>query len=618
MKRDDLPPDERRSHAGDTAPPEDRSPSKAPNAENEGTGLDLSILPPEIDPAILVDEFVSSCREHLQQAEAALLALESNPESDEAVNTVFRAFHTIKGSSAFLGLGLVSELAHRAENLLSRIREKEIACTGVHAELALRCVDALRSMIDRIPAALHGARIEKPDDYNALIMSLSISGVGDEEAAAEAPPPTADPSFSSRPPQGSPAAIEASVRVRTDRLDQLIDAVGELVIAHSMVAQDRCAIPNGDQEFVRKLTELGRIVRDLQRISMSMRMVPLRPTFLKAARQVRDLAKRSRRLVTFVSDGAETEIDRHMVDAISDPLIHMIRNAVDHGIEPPELRAKAGKPRAGRLELSAFHSGGHVVIRLADDGAGLDRRRLAERARARGLIEAERELSDSELLDLIFEPGFSTSEEVTDLSGRGVGMDVVRRVVRQLQGTIETESEKGIGTTFTLHLPLTMAVTDGMLVGVGHERFILPTTSIQTTFRPDPSSIATYAGQGEMVTVLGEVLPIVRLHHLFGLSGAVEDPTRAILVVIDGGRRRRVLMVDELLGQQQVVAKPVPGGFGRRGGIVGGAILGDGRVGLILDPAQILKRARENPVEKDAGRTERLVDAGRSTVRQGG
>jgi two-component system chemotaxis sensor kinase CheA len=292
-----------------------------------------------------------------------------------------------------------------------------------------------------------------------------------------------------------------------------------------------------------------------------------------------------------------------MVDILSDPLVHLVRNAIDHGIEPPDVREQAGKPATGTLRLSAQHAGDSIVVKLQDDGRGLDREKIIRHAINRGLIDAarlERPLTDGEAYSLIFTPGFSTADQVSDVSGRGVGLDVVKRNVEALRGRIEMESEFGAGTTFTLRLPLTLAVTDGMVVAVGAERYLLPTASILTSFRPTREALLSVAGTGELVSLRGEVLPLVRLHRLFGIEGAVEDPANGLLLVASdqglagSGEGRYALLVDDLIGQQQVVAKPLGAYLHGVEGISGAAILGDGRVGLIVEPLELPTLARKH------------------------
>jgi two-component system chemotaxis sensor kinase CheA len=621
------------SVATQPAPAAAQGPAPTPQETPQSTAL-----PADADPTLLA-EFVAECRDLIENAEAALLTLETNPEDTEAVNTVFRAFHTVKGASGFLGIQLITGLAHRAENLLSRIREKEIQCAGGYADLALRSIDQLNLLIEGVNRALGGALLERPAGYDELMEILvnpEAAGISDdpgqgpmleprvgdllvganiadrEEVEAAAAQQGARPIGEALVQRGVASLSEvgqalrtqrkltgkaergadASVRVSTGRLDRLIDMVGELVIAQSMVAQDGLVVGGQNPDLMRKVTHADKIVRELQDLTMSMRMVPLKPTFQKMTRLVRDLAHKGGKQIEFVTSGEDTEIDRNMVDVLNDPLVHMIRNAVDHGIEPPEARQREGKAAPGCVRLSAFHAGGNVVVELQDDGRGLDREKIARKAVERGLIESGKGLTDAEVYNLIFEAGFSTADQVTEISGRGVGMDVVRRAIQSLRGRVEISSHLGRGTTFTVRLPLTLAITDGMLLRVGAQRFILPTTSIHMSFRPEPGAVSTVVGRGEMVMLRGSLVPVIRLHRLFQTPGALEDLNRALLVVIEDGERRAALVVDELLGQQQVVAKSLGDGIGKVPGVSGGAILGDGRVGLILDPAGLGALAR--------------------------
>jgi len=604
-----------RADAPDAAPAA-KTPDTAPDAvppDAAGTEHAESDLPTEIilgtdaDPEF-IGEFLTESNEYIEDSEGALLTLESDPQDMEAVNRVFRAFHTIKGTSAFLGLDAVSELAHKAETVLSRVRDGEIQFTHQYADLALRSVDMLKDLLVRLQDRAPGDRIPLPADFANLLFDLvhPESAAADPAAArrdaaqAAAPSrsaagalaePAAEPAGESKAAAGA-ARIESSVRVRTDRLDRLIDMVGELVIAHSIVAQDEVVDESRHHDLAKKVAHTGKIVRDLQDLSMSMRMVPLKGTFQKMARLVRDLAVKGGKEVQFQRIGEDTEIDRNMVDLINDPLVHMIRNAVDHGIEPPGEREAADKPRQGRVVLTAYHAGGNVIVELADDGRGLDRRRIIEKAVDRGLIESDKNMSDSDVFNLIFEAGFSTAAKVTDVSGRGVGMDVVRRNIESLHGRVDISSRPGRGTTFSVRLPLTMAITDGMLVRVGDQRYIVPSLNIQMNLRPERENIATALKQGEMLKLRGDLLPLYRLHRIFGVHGAIEDPCDGAILVMDDGDARFGVLVDELLGKLQVVAKPLGDLLGRVPGISGGAILGDGRVGLILDPAGLSNLAR--------------------------
>lgn len=544
---------------------------------------------PRADAALLAD-FVAESRDLIEKAESALLDLEVEPDDVEAINVVFRAFHTVKGTGAFVGLAHLSELAHHAESLFSRMRDREIRCCGSYATLALQAVDMVKSLIGAVAAA--GSEEPLADGFHELLERLQQAADGPVIQTDSEPGPVEEPlKPADAQPRGAQAA-ESSVRVRTDRLDRLVEAVSELVIGHSMLAQDPTVLTDGQHELLRKVTQNGKILRELQDISMAMRMVPLKGTFQKMARLVRDLAHRTGKSVRLVTCGEETEIDRNMVDVLSEPLVHMIRNAIDHGIELPAGRTASGKPAAGTITLSASHSGGHVVVELRDDGRGLDRDRILQKALARGLVESERGLADVDIYGLIFEPGFSTVDRVTDVSGRGVGMDVVRQAIESLRGRIDIGSTKGDGCVFTLRLPLTLAITDGMLVSVGGERYILPTSSIVLSFRPERAALSTVTGRGEMVMLRGELMPLYRLHQILDVRGAVRDPIEGLLIVLTSGARRYSLLVDQLLGQQQVVAKSIGDLSRNLSAISGAAILGDGRVGLILDPDGVAQAAR--------------------------
>jgi two-component system chemotaxis sensor kinase CheA len=360
------------------------------------------------------------------------------------------------------------------------------------------------------------------------------------------------------------------------------------------------AAGGGDASLARSLMQLRGITSDLQRTAMAMRMVPIRGAFQKMGRLVRDAAVALGKDIRLVVDGAETELDRTVIEEIGDPLVHMIRNAADHAIEAPAERLAAGKPAAGTITLSACHQGGFVVVQVSDDGRGLDPAKIRAKAVQRGLIASDATLDVRDVLELIFSPGFSTAEQVSDLSGRGVGLDVVRRNVERVRGKVEVESVKGKGTTFTLSMPLTLAIIEGLVVAVAGQRFIIPAIAVRESFRPKPGAIATVHGQGELVEVRGQQLPLVRLGRHLGITEAIDDPTRAIVVVLEAGSDRRCMLVDELVGKKEVVIKPLGESFTGRTPFAGAAILGDGRVGLILDTISIVRLGKRSPTETAA------------------
>ena len=397
------------------------------------------------------------------------------------------------------------------------------------------------------------------------------------------------PADEARPAARAAAAAATVVRVDTQKLDGLIDLVGELVIAQSMVVQNPALATLVDQPLARLLSQLRGITTDLQRTAMSLRMVPVRGTFQKMGRLVRDLALQQGKEIQLELEGEETELDRGLVEDLADPLVHMIRNSADHGIETPDARAAAGKPRAGTIRLRAFHQGGFVVIEVSDDGRGLDPARIHAKAIERGLVSPEEKLEPRGIYDLIFAPGFSTAEKVTDLSGRGVGMDVVRRNIERLRGKIEIDSTLGRGTRFTISLPLTLAIIEGVIVGIGGERYVIPTLSVRESFRPRPGQVSTVQGRGEMVSVRGRLTPLLRLGDHLGVDPRARDATEGIIVVVESGSDARCLFVDELLGKQEVVIKNLGDLFVSQRDFAGAAILGDGRVGLILDVNTLVK-----------------------------
>jgi two-component system, chemotaxis family, sensor kinase CheA len=583
--------------------------------EDSGNGVTAEWSLPADMGAELLPDFAAESGEYLDQAEQALLRLESDPADAEALNVVLRAFHTIKSTAAFLGLRPIADLAHRTEALLCDVRDDGASFASAQADLTLQCADMLRTLIRATCTAAAGASPRTPPEYGALLLRLnewrSLAAPADAAADHTAPPlepvtaqhavlphsPAAAVDQHAVPPLSpaaaeqhatlplSPAAAEpeGSIRLRTARLDQLIDIIGELVVAQSMIAQDPRIEHAGQDGLGSKVAHAGKLVRELQELGMALRMVPLQPLFHRLQRVVRQLAQDSGKSVELLVTGADTELDRTIVDRIADPLVHMVRNAIDHGIEPAAERIAAGKKAAGTLRLSAHHAGGLAVIELHDDGRGLDCARIRARAEARGLVDAQAELSDAALAQLIFAPGLSTADEVSAVSGRGVGMDVVRRHVESLRGRVEVSSVAGAGTTFTLRLPLTLALTDGLLVRVGAEHYILPTTHTHTSFRPAPDAVVTTPTGGELVVLHGDVLPIIRLHALFDIAGAASVPAEALLVVVTDGHQRCALLVDELIRQQQFVARSMSAALGTVPGVAGAAILGDGRACLILD-----------------------------------
>ncbi len=564
-----------------------------------GATAKLTAMPTSIeaDPELVID-FVAEGLEYLDQAEEALLNLESDPRDQESINVTFRAFHTIKGVSAFLELSQISGMAHEAETLLAQVREGSVPFTECAADLLLTAADVLRGLLEGVRNLVHGGEAERPVRLEAVVDALTDPELANKVARNESFGLKADIPAAAVESDDEPvrkdvtgaSSQDDSVRIRTERLDRLVDLVGELVVSYSMISQDPDLLGTGGG-LQKKVGHSNKILRELQDLSTSLRMVPLKPAFHKISRVVRDVSRKSGKAVDLVATGDETELDRSMVGVIVDPLVHMVRNSIDHGIESREERLAAGKPERGSVRLTARQAGGSVVVEIEDDGRGLDREKILAKALDRGLVDPEKTLTDSEVFELVFHPGFSTADQVTDISGRGVGMDVVKRAVDSLRGRIEIQSTPGEGTRFSIHLPLTLAITDGMLVRIGGELCIVPTVKIQLSLRPTSRDLWSVSQRGEMVMLHGQLIPIARLDRVFGFQGGIQDPEEALLVVVGEGSRKTALMVDELLGQQQFVVKPLTGPVAGTPGVAGGAILGDGSVGLILDPEEVIDLA---------------------------
>ncbi len=550
--------------------------------DNDRSSQNIAI---DIDPELL-QEFIAEALDHVATAESSLLNIETKGDDPELINATLRAFHTVKGASAFLGLKKINKLAHSGENLLAKARNGEIKIIGEYADLALQSCDVLKKMIQSLDD--QATKLDFADDLDRLLANLSnLESLNKSEPkSAKTQAPESD--ITQEKQNQTKASTESTVRVSTKRLDDLIDMVGELVIAQSMVAQDPSVVADKSSNLTKNIAHAGKIVRELQDITMALRLVPLKATFAKMTRVARDLARKSGKTIKFVTSGEETEIDRNMVQVLNDPLVHMIRNAVDHGIECDKQRSQKGKEPAAEIRLHAYHSAGNVIIELSDNGRGLDKQKILAKAIELGLTQPGRELTESDIFSLIFQPGFSTAEKVTDISGRGVGLDVANQNITALHGRIEVQSESNTQTTFTIRLPLTMAITDAMLVRVGQERYLLPTINIDRTFWPQPGSISTVAGRGEMVMYRDKLIPILRLHKILDLNGATEDPHKALLVVVKGRRLNCALLVDELLGHQQAVIKSLGKALTNVTVAAGGAILGDGQVGIILDTDSLI------------------------------
>ncbi len=606
----------------ETAPPEpqttaqtDPEPVRPPAPHPEPAEVE------EIRDESLLKDFIIEGLEYINEIEINILNLEQNPEDKEVVNAIFRPFHSVKGVAGFLNLDMIRDLAHSLENLLDKVRNGELEVTSSIIDIILDGADILKALIENLKQDSSGECSEfeeqvrdmherakkalegpEPEKIKKLGDILVEDRVITEKALKETLEKAVDPprkigealiSEGKATPkqvsqalrkQSTQAADAASIRVDTGKLDDLIDMVGELVITQSMIKQDRIIQQYADKKLARNLAQLASITSELQRTSTSMRMIPIKQTFQRMSRLVRDLSKACGKSVNVVLTGEDTEIDRNMVEEIYNPLVHLVRNAIDHGIETPQERAGAGKPEIGLLTLKAYHRGGTIVIEIGDDGKGLDKDKIAAKAMSTGSIDSLSGLTDQDIYKLIFLPGLSTAARITDVSGRGVGMDVVKQAIEKLRGKIEIQSTPGKGTTFTASFPLTLAIIDGMIVRVGEERYIVPTSAVRQLLRPEQERYSSVVNKGEMINVRGKLMPLVRLHSLFSIEPQYRQPWEALVMVMDSDGKSKCVMVDEILGKEEVVVKGLSEGVRSCRGVSGGAILGDGNIGLILDP----------------------------------
>lgn len=585
------------------------------SAETAGTQAAAAFSEEDIP---LLHDFTAESNEHIETSEKALLDLEQDPGNEEVLNQIFRSFHTIKGMAGFLNLNAIQTLAHAAENLLDKARKHELLLTGDNSDAVFAAIDMLKTMlVDLEQAIAKGTGLNEPAALEKLIQRLRAcaeqDAVNATAAVTETVADAAEESVQASDPQtdrkldsmlgGSSskqaAAADEKIKVSTQRLDDLINMTGELAIAQLMIAEEVKQKANSDSHLFRKVALQNKIVRELQELSMSMRMVPIQGAFQRMSRLVRDLSRKGGKTVQFVTSGDETELDRNIVDKITDPLVHMMRNSVDHGLESTEERVSTGKNPQGRISLSAYHQAGSIVIEIADDGRGLNRDKILKKAVEKGLVGEGQEMNDEDVYKLIFLPGFSTAEKISDISGRGVGMDVVRKNISNLGGKIDIQSVPGQGTTFIVRLPLTLAIIDGQIVTVGSQRYIIPINAIVSSVRPQADQISSIQNRSQVVVLRNELMPLLRLHDLFGVGDAQQDPTQGLLVIVEEGEHKCCLLVDDLLGQQQVVIKSLTG-LGKVKGISGGAIMGDGHVSLILDIPGLIEMSQSKAATEPA------------------
>ncbi|HEY0126874.1 MAG TPA: chemotaxis protein CheA [Blastococcus sp.] len=599
----------------------------------------------------IVEEFLVESHENLDQLDTDLVALEQDPNSRERLSSIFRTIHTIKGTSGFLAFNRLEEVTHIGENMLSRLRDGELDLTPTRTSVLLQMVDTVRSLLASIEASGGEGAVEvggvvaaitaAMDDAPAAAAPLipapreaavdapaeAVGTVAAKAPAAETTAPTAAPA-AVLPPAAAPApaasgtqdeapvdvlaeqvdaevpaaggdgqarraVADSTIRVDVDLLDELMLLVGELVLTRNQIVQN--VARQTDTDLIRASQRLNLIASELQEGVMKTRMQPIDHIWSKLPRVVRDLGLQLRKSIRLEMEGRETELDKTLLEAVKDPLTHLVRNSVDHGIESPEDRRKAGKPAEGVLTLRARHESGQVVVEVADDGAGIDPVTLGAKAVQRGLVtpDALSRMSPADILQLIFLPGFSTAAAVTNVSGRGVGMDVVKTNIESIGGTIEVESDAGVGTVCRLRIPLTLAIVPALTVECAGDRYAIPQISLQELVSLDAEKAANAVeevGGAQVYRLRGELLPLVRLTDVLGLTSERHDGHVVIAVLRSEGRRFG-LVVDRVINTEEIVVKAVGGQMKAIGLYSGATVLGDGTVALILDVQALARRA---------------------------
>jgi len=577
-----------------------------------------------IDLAQFHSMFFEESFEALDGMEAALLGLVVGAPDADRINTIFRVAHSIKGGSAMFAFNEVTSFTHSLETLLDELRSGRLSVTTGIADLLFKSVDVMRDLLRSLQSSTPHETQRVADLQSEIERTIKGLPPGPLATAATVPEILVAAPVGPTPPEGATAPVisenpvaapvgptapggvrvetppdashhqggpdSGSIRVSTQKIDELMNIVGELVIVQAMLNEQALVLtgPAGEP-FRSGVAQLERNTRELQESVMRVRMLPISFVFGRFQRMARDLAQRLGKQIDLKVTGENTEIDKTMLEKIGDPLTHLVRNGIDHGVELPEVRLQAGKAAAGTVHLEAYHRGGNIVVEVTDDGAGLDKDRILAKARSRGLVGPNQTLTDHEIHELIFAPGLSTADKATDVSGRGVGMDVVRRNVQELGGKVEIRSERGRGSRFTITLPLTLAIVEGLSARIGSETYIVPLVSIIESLRLTPASASRLPGCEEVFPFRGDYLPVLRLHDLFGVEPRSRLLHEGLIVVAEGEGRRVGLFVDELLGQQQVVIKSLQTNYRRVPGVAGATILGDGSVALILDLPGILR-----------------------------
>jgi two-component system, chemotaxis family, sensor kinase CheA len=546
----------------------------------------------DFDREAVLSSFVAETQEGLDLMEQSLLAMESQSGGPELLDDIFRVAHTLKGNATSLELDDLKGFAHAIEDLLDVLREQNTDVSADVISLLLRAVDELRALV---AGATKGSPRLTPQQQE---LRKQIAKEVTQRAQRVVAPNSGEKRSAATTSNSLPGAAGRTLRTDIDKLDRMLNLTGEIVIAQGRLRRMIEVIdPESRREILEMQDETERLFRDLQDEVMRVRMVPIGAMLRQNLRSVRDLANSHSKLARVEVVGGEVEVDTTVLEHLKDALLHMIRNAIDHGIEAPPVRKTKGKNPCGLIKVSAAHSGGNVVVTLQDDGAGLSRAKILRKAKEMGLFLNAKPTSDSELYQVLFRPGFSTAESVTDLSGRGVGLDVVKRNVESLHGTVELASEEGQGTTVTIRLPLTLAIIDGFSVRAGSDTFVVPQQYVVEC--TELTGAHQKHGSNGILNLRGSALPYIRLRELFGQTGAA--PARENVIVVKVGAFQAGIAVDQLLGGMQAVIKPLGKVFRGISGISGSTILGDGRVGLIIDVPGLLQGVMRSGLQPQAG-----------------
>jgi len=569
-------------------------------------------LPDGMDPSLLED-FLAESNELIEQLDTDLVILEAIAQTDQAadlLNEIFRALHTIKGAASFLNLTAVTEFAHAAEGALNKLRNAEVAVSASVMDVMLRSVDVLRHMLEQLADDVDIT--PGPRKLIAELRAIADGPADEHDSTQPAPhvdPPDAAPRIDQPVEQcrsdaaqvdgadAREAHVEKTIRVDVRRLEDLLNLVGELVLTKNrLLAMSRrlggLDLPHEFSEDVATIAgDLDRLTAEMQVSVMRTRMQPLAKLFDRYPRVIRDIARATNKNIELQIVGRETEVDKSVLELLADPLVHILRNSADHGIETCDMRTEAGKPQTGHIRLTAEHQGGHVRLEICDDGKGLDRDLLGAKAVERGLASPDQlqNMSDDEVFRFIFEPGFSTAANVSDLSGRGVGMDVVRSNVAKMNGTINLNAAKGRGTTIEILIPLTVAILPAMMVGIGRRLYAIPLQSVVEIVRPDQHPCHTIHGS-PVIQLRDAILPLLDMRQC--LEQTDERSNAAFAVVVGVGNQQTGLLVDALIGQQDIVIKPLDDGYTHGGPFSGATIRDDGNVSLILDVVQLIRHAQ--------------------------